>query len=128
MSDEMGSFRTEVELENPVTPGHRKRYSSVLVDTGAELSWFPGADLEALGIMRHKHMRFRQANGTILERWTGGALVFAAGTSTFDDVVFGEPGDLILLGSRTLEGLNVTIDPVFKRFVDAGPAPAALAG
>lgn len=125
MNDEMGSFRTEVELENPARQGYRKRYSSVLVDTGSELSWFPAADLEALGITRHKHMRFRQANGAILERWTGGALVYAAATSTFDEVVFGEPRDLILLGSRTLEGLNVTIDPAFKRFVDAGPAPAA---
>ena len=41
--------------------------------------------------------------------------------------VFGEPGDLTLLGSRTLEGLNVRIDPRAKRLVDAGPAPAATA-
>jgi len=42
-------------------------------------------------------------------------------------VVFGEPGDLVLLGSRTLEGLNYRIDVVTKRLVDAGPAPAAAA-
>jgi hypothetical protein len=99
----------------------------VLVDTGAELSWFPAAKLESVGISRIKQMRFRQADGTILERWTGGVLLYAAGTVTFDEVVFGEPSDLILLGSRSLEGLNVTIDPVFKRLVDAGPAPAAVA-
>lgn len=127
MTDDMGSFRTDVELENPARPGARARFSSVLVDTGAELSWFPADDLESLGITRRKLMRFRQASGTVLERWTGGAIVYAAETSTVDEVVFGQPGDMVLLGSRSLEGLNVTIDPVFKRFVDAGPAPAAVA-
>ncbi len=39
----------------------------------------------------------------------------------------GEPGDLILLGRRTLEGLNFRVEPVTKRLVDAGPAPAAAA-
>jgi hypothetical protein len=31
----------------------------------------------------------------------------------------------VLLGSRTLEGLNLRVEPVTKRLVDAGPAPAA---
>lgn len=39
--------------------------------------------------------------------------------------VFGEPTDLVIMGSRTLEGLNFRIDPVTKQLVDAGPAPAA---
>jgi len=42
-------------------------------------------------------------------------------------VVFGESGDLTLLGARSLEGLNLRVDPVNKRLVDAGPAPAAAA-
>jgi hypothetical protein len=40
-------------------------------------------------------------------------------------VVFGEPGDLVLLGARTLEGLNFRVDPLTRQLVDAGPAPAA---
>ena len=63
----------------------------------------------------------------MLERWTGVAVIHAAGTHTGDDVVFGEPGDMILLGARTLEGLNVRVDPVLKVLIDTGPAPAALA-
>ncbi len=127
MSDDMTTFRTDVELENPVRPGTRRRVQRVLVDTGAELSWFPADVLEALGIERYEIWRFRQANGTVLERWIGPAFVFAAGRRTTDDVVFGEPGDLTLLGARSLEGLNVTIDPIRKELVDAGPAPAAVA-
>jgi hypothetical protein len=30
-----------------------------------------------------------------------------------------------LLGARSLEGLNLRIDPVAKRLVDAGPMPLA---
>jgi len=127
MPDEMGSFRVDVEIENPARPGERRTLTSVLVDTGAELSWAPAAALESLGIERYKTWRFRQADGTILERWVGGAFIYVAGKRTTDDVVFGEPADLVLLGSRTLEGLNFRIEPVTKQLVDAGPAPAAAA-
>jgi len=127
MSEDMGSFRVDIEIENPARPGAKQIIRSVLVDTGAELSWVPGELLESLGIERRNKWHFRQANGTVLERWAGGAIVHVAGKLTNDDVVFGEPGDLVLLGSRTLEGLNFRIEPVTKQLVDAGPAPAALA-
>ena len=128
MTDEMGSFRVDIELENPARPGMRLAVRGVLVDTGAELSCVPAAALEALGIERRRLLRFRQADGSVFERWTGSALVYAAGVSATDDVVFGEPSDLVLLGSRTLEGLNLRIDPVSKRLMDAGPMPLAAAG
>jgi predicted aspartyl protease len=121
----MGSFRIDVQIENPALPGERRDVSAALVDTGSELSWFPAPLLESLRIERRKLSRFRQATGQVVERWTGPAFVYVAGTSTTDEVVFGQPGDLTLLGARTLEGLNVYVDPVTKRLVDAGPAPAA---
>src|SRR6185436_2286562 len=125
MSHEMGTFRVDVEIENPVRPGDRRVLRSVLVDTGAELSWFPRDILESLGIERRKVSRFRQASGTVLERSTGAASVYLAGIWTVDEVVYCEPGDLVLLGSRSLEGLNLRVDPVSKQLIDAGPAPAA---
>ena len=128
MSDEMGTFRTDIELENPARPGVRCQVSAVLVDTGAELSWVPAEVLESLGITRFKLWRFRQADGTALERWAGAALVYAGGTVTSDEVVFGQPGDMILLGARSLEGLNLLVDAHRKILVDAGPAPAGIAG
>ena len=127
MSDDMGTFRIDIQIENPALPGERRELRAVLVDTGAELSWIPASLLESLGIQRRKISRFRQANGTLLERWTGSAWIYAAETSATDDVVFGEETDMVLLGARTLEGLNLRVDPVAKRLVDAGPAPAAMA-
>jgi len=127
MSDPMGTFRIDVEVENPARPGERRTLRSVLIDTGAELSWVPAEVLESLGVERNNQWRFRQADGTILQRWTGGVFVWVLGKRAADEVVFGEPGDLVLLGSRTLEGLNFRIEPVTQRLVDAGPAPAAAA-
>ena len=128
MPEEMGTFRVDLEIENPIRPGIRRALRSVLVDTGAELSWMPSDVLESLGIERHSVWRFRQADGTILERWTGLAFIHVAGKRASDDVVFGESNDLVLLGARSLEGLNLRIEPVTKTLVDAGPAPAAVVG
>jgi predicted aspartyl protease len=127
VADDMGTFRTDIELENPAHPGERRLVQALLVDTGSELSWVPASVLESLGITRVKLLRFRQATGDIVERWIGEARLHAAGTRTVDEIVFGEPGDQSLLGSRTLEGLNVVVDPVSRRLVDAGAMPAAAA-
>jgi predicted aspartyl protease len=127
MGPEMGTFRVDVEVENTARPGPRHVVRAALIDTGAELSWFPAELLERLGIERRKVWHFRQADGTVLSRSTGFATVYLAGVATGDEVVFGEPADLVLVGSRTLEGLNLRVDPVSKRLVDAGPAPAAVA-
>ena len=127
MPDEMGTFRTDVEVANPARPVERALIKMVLVDTGAALSWFPAPVLQSLGIARLKEWHFRQADGTVLSRWTGSAIVYAAGTMTYDEIVFGEPGDLVLLGARSLEGLNLRVDPVSMKLIDAGPAPAAAA-
>ena len=125
LSGDIGTFRIDVEVENPLRPGERATVRQALIDTGAELSWFPAEVLESLAIARRKTWRFRQTDGTILTRWTGGAELYLGDVWTLDEVVFAEPGDLILLGSRSLEGLNLRVDPVRKELVDAGPAPAA---
>jgi predicted aspartyl protease len=127
VSKNMGTFRITIEIENPARPNVRRTVHAALVDTGAELTWVPSALLEKLGIARHKLLRFRQADGTVLARWTGVAIVHAGGTATGDDIVFGEAGDMVLLGARSLKGLNLRVDPVLRQLVDAGPAPAAAA-
>jgi predicted aspartyl protease len=127
MSNDMGTFRVDVAIENPARPGEIRLLESVLVDTGAELSWFPATVLESLGVERNGTWRFRQADGTILERWTGTVQVTVAGKKAGDEVVFGEPGDLVLLGARSLAGRGFRIEPVTRRLVDAGPAPGAVA-
>ena len=123
--NDMGTFRISVEVENLARPGERRVVQSVLVATGSELSVFPASTLESLGIERHERRQFRLIDGTIVERSVGAAFVHVAGKRATDDVVFGEPGDLARLGARSLEGLNLLVDLVNRRLVDAGPRPAA---
>jgi predicted aspartyl protease len=127
MAGEMGTFRVSIELEGTTRPGNRIRLDDVLVDTGAELSWIPSPVLDALGVERKRVWHFRQADGAVLQRFTGYVIVHVAGTETTDEMVFGEERDVVLLGARTLEGLNLRVEPGTKRLVDAGPAPAAVA-
>jgi predicted aspartyl protease len=100
---------------------------NVLVDTGSEATWVPRTILESLGIQPEKAVRFRVADGRTIERQAGFAVVHVNGAQTADDVVFAEPGDLVLLGARTLEGLNLKVDPVRHALVDAGSVDAAAA-
>jgi predicted aspartyl protease len=125
MSD-MGTFRTTILIENPLQRGTTHALPDTLVDTGAELTWAPTAALESLGIARQKRLGFRTADGRAVYRDIGYAIVHAGGTETNDEVVFAEPGDMILLGARSLEGLNLRVDSRSKQLIDAGPIVAAL--
>ena len=125
--EEMGILKVDVDIENHQRPGETRRLRAVMVDTGAELSWAPSEVLESLGIPRVKPIRFQQADGSVLERWVGYAVLHAEGTQTTDEVVFGEPTDLVLLGARTLQGMNLKVDLTGKRLVAGGPMLAALA-
>jgi predicted aspartyl protease len=93
------------------------------VDTGSEYTWIPQEKLEKIGVAREKKdLRFIVANGEVITRSIGFAILRVADSFTIDEVVFAEPGDLSLLGARTLEGLNMTVK---KKLVAAGPLPAA---
>ncbi|HXT18251.1 MAG TPA: hypothetical protein VN706_21650 [Gemmatimonadaceae bacterium] len=123
MSD-MGTFRTTMAIENPLNRGPRHVIEKALVDTGAELTWVPAEVLMDLGLARVKRTGFRTADGRPVYRDVGYAIVHAGGTETNDEVVFGEPGDIIFLGARSLVGLNLRVDPHARQLVDAGPMPA----
>ena len=126
MSD-MGTFKTTVAIENPARRGEVRAMPDTLVDTGAELSWAPRELLESLGIKREKNLGFRTADGRAIYRDIGYAIVHAGGIATIDEIVFAEPGDMILLGARSLEGLNLRVDARTKQLIDAGPIVAAVA-
>lgn len=91
-----------------------------------KLTWAPRAVLESLGITPQKRLGFRTADGRAVYRDIGYAIVHAGGTETNDEVVFAEPEDMVLLGARSLEGLNLRVDARSKQLVDAGPIVAAL--
>src|SRR5881396_237944 len=121
MMDPAGKFRTTMAIENVAHRGEMRTVEDALVDTGSEFTWVPRAVLEAIGIEPERRQRFVVADGRRLERSVGFALVHAAGTNAPDFVVFAEPGDMVILGARSLEGLNVRVDAQRKQLIPAGP-------
>jgi predicted aspartyl protease len=121
MLDDMGIFRTTVTIEHAARRGTMAQIADVMVDTGSELTWVPRALLESIGVEPEWAQRFRVADGRAIERDVGFAIVHCAGHAAPDIVVFGDPGDVVVLGARSLEGLNLRIDVVRKVLVDAGP-------
>lgn len=124
----MGSFFTRCRIENIVDRGKSAIISKALVDTGSEYTWIPATTLEKIGVQREKKdLSFVMVNGQHITRSVGFAIIRLDRAFTVDEVVFAEKGDLLLLGARTLEGLNLVVDPRQKKLVAAGPLPAAVA-
>ena len=124
----MGLVYTDGVILNPSERVRSVSIAKLLVDTGSESTWIDGRTLEAIGIAHEKKdFAFLMANGRQITRHVGYAIVRVGEHVTIDEVVFAEPGDLQLLGARTLEGLNLTIDPARRRLVGTGPLPVAAA-
>lgn len=122
----MGTFHVGAMIENHTDRKKSVRIAKLLVDTGSEHTWLPETTLDKIGVKREKKdISFMMANGTIVTRSIGFAIVHVDKYFTIDEVVFAEKGDLVLLGARTLEGLNLTVNPTRKKLVAAGPIPAA---
>jgi predicted aspartyl protease len=124
--DDMGLFRTTIEIQNWELRGPIRSLPNTLVDTGSEYTWIPRDVLEDLRVLVQRRQGFQVADGRRIDRDVGYALVRAGGSEAPDMVVFAEPGDMVLLGAHSLEGLNVKIDPVRKELVPAGPVIAAV--
>ena len=123
----METFRISLSIEHPGRRGLLRPLNEVLVDTGSELTWIPRDVLEDLGIRVERRCSFVLADGQVVERDVGFAIVHVERARTADIVVFAESGDLIQLGARSLLGLNLRIDPRTRRLVDAGPIVTAAA-
>lgn len=102
--------------------------SKLLVDTGSEFTWLPAEVLARIGVEPvKKDLPIQMANGQIVTRSVGFAVLRVDKFFTIDEVVFAQRGDLSLLGSRALEGMNLHVDARRKKLVAAGPIVAATA-
>ena len=123
----MGTFYIGAKIENVSDRDKSATIPKLLVDTGSEYTWMAGATLEKLGIKREKKdLAFVMANGQQITRSVGFAIVRVDKAFTVDEVVFAEKGDMLFLGARSLEGLNLAVDSRKKKLVAAGPLPVAV--
>jgi predicted aspartyl protease len=88
-----------------------------LVDTSADLTWLPGEVLWTIGLGPRRKRYFPRPDKSTVVRGIGTVLLRANGHELADEVVFGEAGDPMVIGVRTLEGFGISTDDVTHRFV-----------
>ena len=119
----MGITHISLDIANPA---NLEAWETVecLVDSGAIYSVVPAPLLDSLGIKARAEETFRLANGETIRRRKGTAEFRYEGRLGGADVVFGEEGDMNLVGVLTLEALGLSLDPL-KR--ELRPLPLLLA-
>ncbi|MEO7673410.1 MAG: aspartyl protease family protein [Pyrinomonadaceae bacterium] len=122
----MGTFYIRCKVENVIDRTKSAIIPKMLVDTGSEYTWVSTQTLDKLDIEREKKdLTFVMANGQMITRSVGFAIVRFDKFFTVDEVAFAEKGDLLVLGARTLEGLSLMVDSRQKKLVASGPILAA---
>ena len=113
----MSAFKVSVVARNIKDEALASQPTDVLVDTGSELTWLPKDLLAGISVAPVRKQNFSTATQQLVTRETGYAILRAEGFETVDEVVFAEPGDMSLLGVRTIEGFGVLVDNIGHRFV-----------
>jgi clan AA aspartic protease len=122
----MSAFHVNVVAVNPQDQQQASAAVRALVDTGSELTWLPADVLSAAGIKPVRQRVFSTATSQTVQRAVGYAILRAENFETIDEVVFAEPGDMHLLGVRTIEGFGVMVDSIGHRFVATTTLVAAV--
>lgn len=113
----MSIFKVNIIAVNPKKEDIVTPPLEALVDTGSELTWLPRKALEGIGVTPRRKRTFHTATKETINRDVGYCILRAEGYETNDEVVFAEPGDMTLLGVRTIEGFGVMVDNIGHRFV-----------
>ena len=113
----MSMFKVNVVARNTKDESLVSQPTEVPVDSGSELTWLPEDLLAGIKVKPARKRNFSTATKQLVTRETGYAIVSAEGFETVDELMFAEPGDMTLLGVRTLEGFGVMVDNIAHRFV-----------
>jgi predicted aspartyl protease len=114
----MGTFFVEVSIAPSQQP-ERREPLKLLVDTGSTYTWISAPLLSALGIQPTERRRILTIEGKMVERPAAEVLITLEGRTLHTVCLFGESGDLEVLGAYTLEGFGLAVDPVQRRLVPA---------
>jgi clan AA aspartic protease len=119
----MGLTVLEIEIGNPANTEVLEKLE-FLIDSGTIYSVVPTPILQKLGIKPLTEQVFRLADGSKIIRKKGKALFRYGEQIGVADVIFGEEGDSVLLGTLTLEALGLVLDPLKRELI---PIPMILA-
>lgn len=110
----MGTFAVDVRLANPAHPNMVAEVKA-LVHTGSAYTWMPSTVLGALGLSPTTARRVMTIHGQVVERPATEVLMTLDGQTLHTICLFGQPGDLEVLGAVTLEQFGLAVDPVQNR-------------
>ena len=111
----MGEFSWPIGVWS--ADGGRVETVDALVNTGASYSMFPGSMLERLGIEKRFELPFEQADGSVVNRDVGRAVLVINGDESTMRVIFGDEGTDSLIGSNALQEFLLLIDAVGEQLV-----------
>jgi predicted aspartyl protease len=114
----MGTFFAEVQLASPALPDRRETVK-LLVDSGSMYTWVSAKLLRELGVQPTERRRLLTIKGRVTEREAAEVLITVEGRTLHTVCLFGNAGDLEVLGAYTLEGFGFGIDPVQRRLIPA---------
>jgi predicted aspartyl protease len=112
----MGTFFVEVFLAPSQHP-ERRETVKLLVDTGSTYTWVSAKLLQAMGVEPTERRRVLTIEGKVAERPATEILITLEGRSLHTVCLFGEGGDMEVLGAYTLEGFGLAVDPVQRRLI-----------
>lgn len=99
-------------IEATVTgPTGERATLEFLVDSGAKYTLLPHEVWTRLGLVAKRTKRFMLADGTTIQRSISECHIALSEGDGHTPVILGEPGDVALLGSVTLEELSLVFYP-----------------
>lgn len=90
-----------------------------LVDSGATFTVVPKPFLDKIGIKSIQEQKFSLADGRIVKRKLGEAIVEMDGNRAPGPIVIGKKRDSFLLGTLTLEAMGLVLDPFERKIYKA---------
>lgn len=111
----MGEFAWPIGVRS--VDGEHIETVDALVDTGASYSLFPRSMLERLGIVSIGRRGFEQADGSVIQRDIGRAMLVINDEEDVQRVIFGDDDAESLIGAGTLQGFLLLVDSVSEELV-----------
>ena len=93
----------------------RKAEDTFLVDTGAGYTVIPYKMVKQLKLEPIKKQKFSLADGSMVTRSIGHAMIEFDGNKAPSTVVLGQRGDEALLGTLTFENMGIMVDPFNRK-------------
>src|SRR5216117_1358654 len=114
----MGTFFMAAQLAAPERP-ERRQPVELLVNSSSTYTWIAAALLRELSVVPTERRRVVTIAGQLAERDAAEVLITLEGRTLHTVCLFGDAGDLDVLGAYTLEGFGLGVDPVQRKLIPA---------